>query len=57
MKDIMTPKSLMVILSLVTMYVVVTLISNLSSLRIIHLIGFSMDAGSLLYPITFTLRI
>ncbi|TCL76299.1 hypothetical protein EDC14_100252 [Hydrogenispora ethanolica] len=37
-------------------YVISTMLSNVSSLRIIRLFGLSMDAGTLLYPITFTLR-
>ena len=32
------------------------MLSNISSLRIINILGVSMDAGTLLYPLTFTLR-
>ena len=41
---------------LVLLYVVVYLISNISSLRMIVVLAFTMDAGTLLYPITFRLR-
>lgn len=32
------------------------MLSNISSLRIVQIFGISMDAGTLLYPLTFTLR-
>ncbi len=32
------------------------MLSNISSLRIVEVLGISMDAGTLLYPLTFTLR-
>lgn len=43
-------------LSVSILYVVVGMLSNISSLRIINILGVSMDAGTLLYPLTFTLR-
>ena len=45
-----------VFLSISILYVVVGMLSNISSLRIINILGISMDAGTLLYPLTFTLR-
>ena len=37
-------------------YISFVMFSNLGSLRVIMLCGLSMDAGTLLYPFTFTLR-
>lgn len=37
-------------------YIASTLISNVASLRIVTLFGLSIDAGTLIYPLTFTLR-
>ena len=37
-------------------YLAAQILSDVTSLRIITLFGFSMDAGTLVYPITFTLR-
>ena len=45
-----------VLLSLSIFYVVIGMLSNISSLRIVQILGISMDAGTLLYPLTFTLR-
>ena len=44
------------LLSFSIIYVVVGMLSNISSLRIVEVLGISMDAGTLLYPLTFTLR-
>lgn len=44
----------MIILSV--FYVAAQMLSDITSLRIISLFGWSMDAGTLIYPITFTLR-
>ena len=44
------------LLSFSIIYVVIGMLSNISSLRIIEVLGISMDAGTLLYPLTFTLR-
>ena len=44
----------MIILSV--MYVATQMLSDITSLKIISLFGWSMDAGTLIYPITFTLR-
>lgn len=38
------------------MYVAAQIFSDITSLRIIMFFGLSMDAGTLIYPITFTLR-
>jgi len=45
-----------VLLSLSIFYVVVGMLSNIASLRIVTVLGIAMDAGTLLYPLTFTLR-
>ena len=37
-------------------YLASTLIANVASLRIVEVFGWSLDAGTLIYPITFTLR-
>lgn len=39
-----------------SLYVTITILSNISSLRIITVLGASMDAGTLLYPFSFTMR-
>ena len=44
------------LLSFSMIYVVIGMLSNISSLRIVEVLGISMDAGTLLYPLTFTLR-
>lgn len=37
-------------------YVAMSLIANVMSVRIVRIAGFSIDAGTLTYPLTFTLR-
>jgi hypothetical protein len=37
-------------------YIATQMLSDISSLKIVTLFGFSMDAGTLVYPLTFTLR-
>jgi hypothetical protein len=37
-------------------YIAAQMISDIASLRIVLLAGWSMDAGTLIYPLTFTLR-
>lgn len=37
-------------------YIAAQMMSDIASLRIVTILGFSMDAGTLIYPITFTLR-
>jgi uncharacterized integral membrane protein (TIGR00697 family) len=39
-----------------SLYVAAQLLANVTSLRILMIAGFSMDAGTLIYPFTFTLR-
>jgi uncharacterized integral membrane protein (TIGR00697 family) len=39
-----------------SLYVVAQLLANVTSLRILMIAGFSIDAGTLIYPFTFTLR-
>jgi len=39
-----------------SLYVAAQLLSNVTSLRILMIAGFSMDAGTFIYPFTFTLR-
>jgi hypothetical protein len=41
---------------LISAYIAAQMISDIGSLKIIPLLGFSMDAGTFIYPITFTLR-
>ncbi|HCC08211.1 MAG TPA: hypothetical protein DEP72_08670 [Clostridiales bacterium] len=49
-------KEIKTIIFLTTLYIALTLFSNISSLRIISVMTLSMDAGTLLYPATFTVR-
>jgi len=37
-------------------YIAAQMLSDITSLKIVTFLGFSMDAGTLIYPITFTLR-
>jgi uncharacterized integral membrane protein (TIGR00697 family) len=37
-------------------YIAAQILSDVTSLKIIEFVGFSMDAGTLIYPFTFTLR-
>jgi len=37
-------------------YIAAQMLADITSLKIITFLGFSMDAGTLIYPITFTLR-
>ncbi len=41
---------------LVSAYIAAQTLSDIASIRIVDVAGFSMDAGTLIYPITFTLR-
>lgn len=45
-----------VVVTLSVFYVAAQMLSDITSLKIISLFGWSMDAGTLIYPITFTLR-
>lgn len=44
------------VVSLVAFYVVTQILADIGSLRIVAILGLSMDAGTLLYPLTFTIR-
>jgi len=41
---------------LASAYVAAQMLADISSLKITEVAGFSMDAGTLVYPFTFTLR-
>jgi uncharacterized integral membrane protein (TIGR00697 family) len=41
---------------LISLYLGAQLLANIGSLKITRIIGFSIDAGTLIYPITFTIR-
>ncbi|HEY8391291.1 MAG TPA: queuosine precursor transporter [Capillibacterium sp.] len=47
---------LQLVVTLSVFYVAAQMLSDITSLKIISLFGLSMDAGTLIYPITFTLR-
>lgn len=44
------------VILVVTAYIAAQMLADITSLKIIILFGLSMDAGTLVYPITFTLR-
>jgi queuosine precursor transporter len=46
----------MAIILVVAAYVAAQMLSDITSLKIVMFMGLSMDAGTLIYPITFTLR-
>lgn len=45
-----------ILLVAVAIYVAASLMSNIMSIRLVRIGGFSIDAGTLVYPLTFTLR-
>lgn len=47
---------LAILIATTGIYLASTLIANVASLRIIEVFGWSLDAGTFIYPITFTLR-
>lgn len=49
-------RTVTVLTLLVSAYIAAQTLSDIASIRIVELAGFSMDAGTLIYPITFTLR-
>ena len=49
-------RALRVVILLVTAYVAAQMLSDIASLRIISVAGFAVDAGTIVYPFTFTLR-
>jgi len=44
------------VIIVIAAYIFAQILSDITSLKIITLLGFSMDAGTLIYPFTFTLR-
>ena len=44
------------IIIVISAYIAAQMLSDIASLRIVLLAGWSMDAGTLVYPLTFTLR-
>lgn len=40
----------------ISTYIAAQMLANITSLKIILLFGYSMDAGTLIYPLTFTIR-
>ena len=50
------PRSAVVLALLASAYVAAQLLADVSSLKITEVAGFSMDAGTLVYPFTFTIR-
>lgn len=51
--DIKKSKTIIIV---VAAYLSLVIFSNLGSLRIVSILGLAVDAGSLLYPFTFTMR-
>ena len=49
-------RSYKVLTLLISAYVAAQMLSDIASVRIVEIAGWSMDAGTLIYPITFTLR-
>jgi uncharacterized integral membrane protein (TIGR00697 family) len=45
-----------VLIAVAGTYLASTMIANVASLRIVTFLGWSIDAGTLIYPLTFTLR-
>ena len=52
----MKQRTLSIIVVVATAYVAAQILADITSLKIIYIWGFSIDAGTLIYPITFTLR-
>ncbi len=52
----LTRRAAVVIALLASAYVAAQLLADISSLKIVDIAGFSMDGGTLIYPITFTIR-
>jgi uncharacterized integral membrane protein (TIGR00697 family) len=49
-------RSLRVFIAVATAYIAAQMLADISSLRIISVFGYAVDAGTLVYPFTFTLR-
>ena len=41
---------------IISLYIAAQMLADVASLKIVLLAGFSIDAGTFVYPITFTLR-
>lgn len=54
--EAMTQRTLNTIVILVGAYLAAQIFADITSLRIVLIAGFSIDAGTLVYPFTFTLR-
>ncbi len=52
----MTNRSLHVLVLVAVLYVAVQMLADIAGLRILSIAGFSIAGGTLIYPITFTLR-
>ena len=52
----MNQKTLNIVVIVSVAYVAAQMLSDIASLRIVLIAGFSVDAGTLVYPFTFTLR-
>lgn len=52
----MNQRTLNTIVILITAYIAAQMLADIASLRIVLIAGFSVDAGTLVYPFTFTLR-
>jgi len=53
---VFTPKQLFSVVTLAIAYIVAQMLADITSLKIGLVFAFSMDMGTLFYPITFTLR-
>ena len=51
-----THRSLHILVLVAVLYVAVQMLADIAGLRILHIAGFSIAGGTLIYPITFTLR-
>lgn len=54
--DRAVPRWALTLAFVVGLYVAAQLLADISSLRILQIAGFSVDGGTLVYPLTFTLR-
>ncbi|MCY4464413.1 MAG: queuosine precursor transporter [Chloroflexi bacterium] len=52
----MTHRSLHVLVLVAVLYVAVQMLADIAGLRIVSIAGFSIAGGTLIYPVTFTLR-
>ena len=52
----MTHRSLQVLVVVAVMYVAAQMLADITALRILSIAGLSVSGGTLIYPITFTLR-